>query len=603
MSVAAIYELETPFTEADLFSLNFEQAADLMTVSKMGLPFRRLRRFGHNNWILDEVPVGPRLTPPADVGVVAVNPKSGDSDYVATVKYYVVTAVSEDGQESQPSAAASAFNDLNLKGDYNTVTWTAEAGMSYKVYERREGMYGYLGTVRGGASSFKDDNILGNFADGPPQSYNPFATETPDIVGFHESRIVYGRFLTRPNLFGFSRTDDVFNFDRSTPTRATDSFSFALRSRKQNTIRHFVALKDLIILTNDAIWSMRSTADGVISPSTIKVVPEDYQGCGVAKPEVVGDKYFYTRPRGDSIRTGGYTFERDGYRGNNICVFASHLFSRFEVLEMSWSETPASALICRSNDGDLRVLTWMEEQDVWGWSLWQTQGFVESICTVPEDGRDALYAVIRRNINGTEERYVERMARTDWIDEGWNDHAGAICVDCAEYMESDTPFVSISGLDWLEGCDVVCLGDGVVYRDHRVENGTLVPPLRDPVKRLVVGLPYDAYIQTLPFITQTNSGSTKGRKASINNVLIDFINSGGFGYGLLVGANLKPDEMPELSVNVPVDEETETPPDIFTGSLDTAVEDGDYDEASVTIWQTDPLPFVVASIHFDIQVN
>lgn len=603
MSVAAIYELATPFSETDLASLKFEQTADLVVISRMGMPVKRLRRFGHSNWKLDNAPIGPTVQPPASVTVGVVNPKSGDEDYVGEGKTYVVTSVTEEGQESVPSPSGSGINDLNLKGDHNVITWPIVPGIrTYKVYEHRSGMYGYLGTVRDGLA-FKDDNILANFADGPPQHYDPFETETPDVVGFHESRLWAGRFITRPNVFVASRTDDLFNFDKSTPLRATDSITLSLRSRRQNAIRHMVSMKDLLLLTGDTIYSIRSTSDDVISPLTIKAVPEKYQGCGTAKPEVVDDLFFYTSPRGDSIRTGGYTFEKDGYSGNNVSIFAQHLFDRFEVMEMAWAQSPSSVLWCRRNDGKLAALTWMREQEVWGWTLCYTDGVVESICVVPEQGRDALYALIRRTIDGGQKRYVERLADPVWTDEDWSDLSGAILLDCSDYIERDEPFNTVTRADWLEGRDVVCLGDGVVYRGHKIIDGALVPPLPVPVKRLVFGIPYESYLQTLPFVSQGQQGVTMGNGSNISEVVLNVINTAGFGDGLLVGANLKLDGRPDLSLPPPEDVLTQTPPAPFTGIVRGDVDPGHWDDASVSIWQTDPLPMVVTGIYYNIDIG
>lgn len=600
MSVSVIYELATPFAEADLWKLRFEQAADLMVITRMGMTINRLRRFGHSNWILDSAPIGPTVSAPASTSVTVVNPKVGDSDYIGSQKNYVVTSISPDGQESVPSPMASGINDLNLKGDFNIVNWGAVAGItSFKVYEARDGMYGYLGSARN-TTSFKDDNILANFSDSPPERYNPFATESPDIASFYESRLWAGRLITKPNALFASRTDDIFNFDKSSPLRATDSIALALRSRRQNAIRHIVPMKDLIVLTGDMMWSLRSTSDGVLSPSTIKATPEGYRGCGLAKPEVVGELFFYTTTRGDSIRTGGYTFERDGYVGNNICVFANHLFDNHEVLEMAWAETPSSVLWARRNDGKLAALTWMQEQDIWGWSLHDTDGSVESICVVPEQGRDALYAVVNREVNSGRVRYVERLSEPSWIKEGWSDLAGAICLDSSDYLESETPFNVLTRIGWLEGRDVVVLGDGVVYKGHRIENGTLVPELPNLVTRAVIGLPYTARVQTLKLAAQTQSGPTKGSGANISKVFVDVINTSGFGDGLLCGANLEMDEEPVYALDPPEFVLTVTPPAPYTGMLSQEVGPGDWGEASIAIWQTDPLPMVVTGIHFDV---
>ena len=53
-----------------------------------------------------------------------------------------------------------------------------------------------------------------------------------------------------------------------------------------------------------------------------------------------------------------------------------------------------------ARDGVLLALTYMREQEVVGWTPMEIDGFVESVCCVPEDTEDAVYMIIRREIDG-----------------------------------------------------------------------------------------------------------------------------------------------------------------------------------------------------------
>lgn len=606
MSVAAIFELETPFTAEQLPALSYEQTADVFVLTVLGQPIHRLRRFGHNDWRLDAAPIGPQIAPPVGVGVTAVNPRSGDSDYVGQGKNYAVTAVNAAGQESQPSAVVSAVNDLSLKGDHNVITWSAHADADeYRIYEFRAGIYGYLGTARN-TTGFHDDNILADFSSGPPLNNNPFQNgENPATVTFHESRLWVGRTLTRPNALFSSQTDDIFNFDKSSPLRATDSLTLAIRARRVNTIRHLVPLKDLTVMSSDMIFSIRSTEGGVISPTTVRAVPEGHRGVGTCRPEVVGDIAFYTSVAGSSIHTLGYTYEKDGYRGNNLSVFAQHFFDRFEIRSFAWTDQPANVLWARRSDGKLLALTWQQEQDVWGWTLCETDGVVESICAVPEVVDDTLYAVIRRRVDGQQVRFVERLADAPWKEEGWTDLAGAVVLDCAVVVEAEIEFSNISGFDELEGREVVCLADGVVQRGRTIINGALSKPFDNPVKRAVIGLPYVSTLRTLPKVGDAQGiGSTKNRRQSIANATLNLMNTAGFGSGLLIGGGLRRDENPRYAMTVPREMLVQTPPPVFTGAIETnALEGSDWMRPVVTIQQTDPLPMVVLGIEVDLDTG
>lgn len=605
MSVAAIFELVTPFTEGQLSSLNYEQTADVFVLTHMGHPIQRLRRFDHNVWILDDAPIGSQIDAPVGVGGTVTNPQSASSNYLATTKSYVVTAINDAGQESQASTAWDALNDLSLKGDFNTVTWTAHAdAVEYRVYEARSGVYGYLGSSK--TTSFKDDNILADFSSGPPTSFNPFASsQNPATITFHESRLWVGRTITRPNALFGSQTDDIFNFDRSSPLRATDSLALALRARRVNTIRHLVPMKDLTVMTSDMIFSIRSTEGGAITQTAVRAVPEGHRGVGTCRPEVVGDIAFYASVAASSVHTIGYTYEKDGYRGNNLSVFAQHFFDRFQVLGFAWTDQPANVLWARRDDGKLLALTWQQEQDVWGWTLCETDGVVESICSVPEIVDDTLYAVIRRTVGDDQVRFVERMAGAPWKEEGWSDLAGAVLLDCAVVVDSEIEFDDITGYDEIEGRAVVCLADGVVIRGRTIVNGSLDRPLPNPTKRLVVGLPYVSTLRTLPKVGEAQGmGSTKNRRQSVASATINFMNTCGFGEGLLIGAGLRKDQNPTYSMPNPPELLTVTPPLPYTGAVETnGVEGSDWRRPVVTLQQTDPLPMVVLGIEVDLDTG
>jgi hypothetical protein len=46
-----------------------------------------------------------------------------------------------------------------------------------------------------------------------------------------------------------------------------------------------------------------------------------------------------------------------------------------------------------------------------------TNGYVESICSISEGQEDAVYALIRRTVNGSTVRYVERLATRQFTDQ------------------------------------------------------------------------------------------------------------------------------------------------------------------------------------------
>jgi hypothetical protein len=317
------------------------------------------------------------------------------------------------------------------------------------------------------------------------------------------------------------------------------------------------------------------------------------------------DTLFYTTGKASAVRTLGYTFEADGYRGADLTVFCPHYFSSFRLTQMAWCEHPSSTMCFVRDDGALLALIWQAEQQVWGWTRCITDGFVESICTVSENNTDVLYALIRRTVDGDTVRMVERLAMPLWIDENWTDVAAAIVLDASKSYSGD-PRSTFAGMGHLEGATVNALADGRVVEDLTVVNGRVTLP--DPAGRVVIGLPYEARGRTLPVVASVqNEGSTKGRRQQVAKAIVEVMNSRGLEYGARIsgsrdGVEDDPEEFYDFVT--PDGEKEGTPEPLFTGLYEgVGFPSTDWREAMVTIRQRLPLPMVVLSVNPDIEMG
>lgn len=98
---ARVYEVVTPYAEADLFSLHYTQSADVLTITHPNYNPMELKRLGPTNWTLSSILFVPTISTPAQP-TLTVSGSSG-----TTLNRYKMTAVSRDGlEESLPSPAA-----------------------------------------------------------------------------------------------------------------------------------------------------------------------------------------------------------------------------------------------------------------------------------------------------------------------------------------------------------------------------------------------------------------------------------------------------------------------------------------------------------------
>ena len=93
------------------------------------------------------------------------------------------------------------------------------------------------------------------------------------------------------------------------------------------------------------------------------------------------------------------------------------------------------------------------------------------------------------------------------------------------------PTTVVTGLEHLEGMTVSVLADGNPQTQKVVANGAIT--LDSPATRVIVGLPYQAQMQTLPL--DTGEPTTMGKRKKISGMTIKVNRSRGLRYGLDFG--------------------------------------------------------------------
>lgn len=597
MPIHRIVVVPSPFNASELFEADLEQTADVIYFAHKNHAPQKLARLAHDNWQFSTVAFAPLIATPAGV---AATPTTANTDaanegnaYFPQPASYVVTAYNETtGQESRPSTPASATNDLTLKRNYNTVTWSAVDGATfYRVYKAENGStYGYIGITEG--LTFRDDNVGPDLSEGPPVGDNPFSGPGayPSSVTFHEQRSIWGGSTDRPNGVWASRSADYENMDFSRPARADDSFSLGLVATKVNAVNQLVSHKEgLLALTSNNIFSIRGANEDYIAASPPpRIRPEVSRGCSRLNPLQIDGVVFYETAKRASVRTIGYRFEDDGIATDDISIFSRHLFEGRQIVDWAYLEKPASIALAVLDDGTVACLTWEREQQIVGWCLWETSGRVESVCAVTEQGEDRAYFVVVREIDGQEKRFIERLAS-----ELWESQEYACYLDCARTFINDEPVSRVDRMDHLEGMDVVALVDGSVVRGLTVENGVVQLPT--PGSVVTIGLPYSAEITTLPLASQSGNGWSVARRQQAAKAIIRTIGT----RGIVAG--------PNASSMFPVKERQfdayGEPTSLTTGDYEVDLAGTSQKETVLTVRSEDPLPMHITAIMLEPDVR
>jgi hypothetical protein len=410
-----IYEVVNTYAEADLFDIHYVQSADVLTLVHPGYAPRELRRYGATYWVLSTISFAAAISAPT--GVTATKTGSG----TAYTYHYVVTAIAADGiSESAASTDASETANLYTTGEIITITWGAVTGASrYRVYKMQGGVYGYIGETA--TTALIDDNIAPDLSMCPPVYDTTLASGAgsyPSAVSYYEQRRCFAGTTNAPQQIWMTKSGTESNLSYALPIRDDDRISFRVAAREANSIRHIVPLSQLLLMTSAAEWRVTSVNSDAITPTSISVCPQSYVGASNVQPVIINNNLIYGAARGGHIRECAYNWQANGFATGDLSLRATHLFDSYDITDMAFSKAPHPLVWFVSSSGDLLGLTYIPEQQVGAWHQHDTiNGVFESCAVVAEGQEDVLYVVVKRLINGSYVRYIERLASRMFVDQ------------------------------------------------------------------------------------------------------------------------------------------------------------------------------------------
>lgn len=417
-TIAEVYTITTPYLEADLPTLQFVQSADVLTIVHPSYAPRELSRAGHASWSLSAISFAPGVSAP---GSVVNNGAAGSTTE------WVVTTIAQETLEESLASASTGSSATPSSGSPITVSWGAVSGaQEYNVYKKSNGIYGLIGVA--GSTSFVDTGITADTTDTPPITRNPFGSSDnyPSCVAYYQQRLLMANTNNNPETTYGSKTSAFKNFTISSPLQDDDAVTWTLAGKQVNEIKHLLEIGKLVSFTTAGEWTIEGDAAGLLKATDVNPKQQSYNGCSDLPPIIVGSTAIYVQARGSIIRDLAFDYQVDGYRGNDLTIFSTHLVDGYELVDWSYQQIPHSVVWAVRDDGVLLGLTYVREQQILGWHRHDFDGTVENVCVVPEGDEDAVYLVIKRTINGATKRYIERMTqrRVDDIED-------SVFMDCS----------------------------------------------------------------------------------------------------------------------------------------------------------------------------
>ncbi len=516
---------------------------------------------------------------------INVSVPNGDED--ETCWDVLIIAVDADGKYSDRSEFRTVFMSQTIEWD------EVDDAEYYRVYKAENGAFGWVCNTQG--TSYKDpDQDAGTVPDmtsTAPIQKLPFedVDDYPSLASIFKGRMVYGTTNNDPNTMFGSRSGDFDNMNISNPLGDSDAFTWTVLSSQMNKITWLMEYGDnLIVGTEGGI--KRHDCDGeALTPDSPNIVAEKTKGgCANIKPLDVGDSILYIQQGNPRVRDFIYSLEIDGYRGDDLSLFAYHLVDGYEIVDWCYQRDPDGIVWLVRNDGVLLGLTYAKEHQVYGWHRHTTDGkFLSCACISDGDYDHEVYFVIEREVNGETKRYIEKFTRR--IDD---DIEEAFFADSTITYRGDA-VSTITDLDHLEGKEVVVLAGGNVVKESLAMDGALTVTdgqiKLDYAEEVVhIGLPFVSRVVTMNVIAQTNKGVSIGVKQGTREVSILYENSwrcyiGTAGNDLdILEFDDAPEPLKEMSIN--------------TGNKKKSVSWSGGFDAYVVIENRDPTPLTIAGL-------
>jgi hypothetical protein len=560
----AMPDIVTDYAAEDIRRLKFTQSGQVMTVACKQKVTRELTWVSDTQWTWAPFAVIRSLTPPINLAVLVAPP--GDETVAAKDQQWVVTTVDAEDRESLPSLYIEA-NCALAQNRPGQIRWATVAGADhYNVYRGRNGLFGYVGSSK--TNTFNDDGAYPVYAEAPPSGRDPFPSADfyPQIVTYHDQRLVFANMWNNPAGIEMSMTGEYKNFDRAKPPKASDAVTFNIVGTQYEEVRALVSHGDALIAFTNATELPITGSEGVIMQDDLVFGKPTHWGCSWLTPIVIGDSILFAQDVGGAVRE---YIPENPTQGNDLSLFAQHLFQGHSIVAWAYQHEPFRVLWAVRDDGVLLSCTYVRALDTWAWARHNTGGgdVFEDVCMVPEGTENAIYFLVRRMVNGQWARYVERLAPRV----GQTREAG-IFLDCAITASGQT----INGLGHLEGREVYALADGEAYGPFIVVGGAIRLPR--PATTVNVGLAVDFKFASLDMYSTQDE--IRPLSKTVRKVYMEVEESATFRAGQKWADTLMKWERPGL----------------FTGLAEIAIDTTWETAGAVVVAVDEPLPLTVLSL-------
>ncbi len=458
----------------------------------------------------------------------------------------------------------------------------------------------------------------------------------PHTLGKFDGRLVVANTDNAPTTIWASQSGEPLNMrpdsyvEGGITVEDDDAIQRTLDGDHLDPIHWLNGKQQLVIGTGGGQWVGNSNGP-VITPADMAAREHSATAGGDVKALAVEEITIYTDRSRRQLYEIGFKFDDNSFVSNDLTILADHIL-RSPVEQLVYQRRPFSTVWVRRADGVLATLAYNRQHEVLGWAQTRLGGsfgdgkaVVESISVIPgaedaaqfydSDERDELWMIVKRTINGATKRYVEVMEyffegplREDYDEEEtWqlNETAWRTAMLEAQkdafYVDSGLtysggPATTITGLDHLEGQEVMILADGKVVTGKVVTAGAVTLPTAASIVH--VGLAYKHVYESLKLAQGARGGTSVNKVKGVSScgfVLLDCSSFKATTVEYDEQSGRRQFALQEVGFKRPTENPTAATP-LFTGEVSINTDQAASTDPRIYAESDAPLPFTLIAV-------
>lgn len=264
----------------------------------------------------------------------------------------------------------------------------------------------------------------------------------PSAVTFFDGRLWWGG----KDKFWGSQSDSYYKFSLIDNTSDSGSIQRSIATGGQiNTISWMLPLQRLLFGTSGAEVSARSSSfDEPLTPNNITIKDASTQGVAAISAVKLDGRGIYVHRDRIHMFEIVFDFEANDYRATRLTNYNEDIGGTTGFNELAIQRSPENYIWCIRDDGVAAVMLYDVKEKAAGWFKHIAapsiagSAVIESVAVLPGSGQDRVYMVVKRTINGSTARFLERLAKHSEARGGTTSYMADACTLTAGPVSSVT---------------------------------------------------------------------------------------------------------------------------------------------------------------------